>query len=295
MIWPLSVGLWNLRCNVNGTLKEVPKFSEHDLAARFSAGSGIHGVNYKRAFVETDWEMQQRELALMLLNSTIPIYEGWIDTLLHQEFNSYLPPKSNLAEFEKKLQFPDSVADVIATLTSDESEFMRDNYFPKFKEKKKRSVDKLKQILYCYRVYKEIRNCCMHKGNIADEKLVKSYNEYITNVYNPDDIGVKVLPEFAPPVRDEPVDLSLQCAVALGEIVIKLIASIDAELTRSKCAEDLFVRRMTTSKAYGKKLKSNYVDAIKQVRNYTTAIRMPVAIDLDRVRLFLLSKGIIGS
>ena len=107
MIWPLSVGLWNLRCNVNGTIEEAPTFSERDLAARFSTGSGIHGVNFKRSFVETSWETQQKELALMLLNSTIPIYEGWIDTLLRQEFYSYIPhAKSklmNMTKTEKQL------------------------------------------------------------------------------------------------------------------------------------------------------------------------------------------------
>ena len=51
-VWPTAVGLWNLRCMVNGVKKEYPCITETELTAKFSLGSGIHGVNYKRAFVD---------------------------------------------------------------------------------------------------------------------------------------------------------------------------------------------------------------------------------------------------
>lgn len=57
-VWPTAVGLWNLRCLVNGVRKEYPTITEAELAAKFSLGSGIHGVNYKRAFGEHTWEQQ---------------------------------------------------------------------------------------------------------------------------------------------------------------------------------------------------------------------------------------------
>lgn len=75
-VWPTAVGLWNLRCMVNGVKKEFPSVSESELAAKFSLGSGIHGVNYKRAFLESSWETQQTKFAWILLNSSSPYLKG---------------------------------------------------------------------------------------------------------------------------------------------------------------------------------------------------------------------------
>lgn len=40
MVWPTAVGLWNLRCMVNGVKKEFPEITEAELATKFSQGSG---------------------------------------------------------------------------------------------------------------------------------------------------------------------------------------------------------------------------------------------------------------
>ena len=69
MVWPTAVGLWNLRCMVNGVKKEFPEITEAELAAKFSQGSGIHGVNYQRAFIQTTWTQQQTKFAWILLNN----------------------------------------------------------------------------------------------------------------------------------------------------------------------------------------------------------------------------------
>lgn len=86
-VWPTAVGLWNLRCLVNGVRKEYPTITEAELAAKFSLGSGIHGVNYKRAFGEHTWEQQQEKFAWILLNSTIPIFEEWLEELKRDYFH----------------------------------------------------------------------------------------------------------------------------------------------------------------------------------------------------------------
>lgn len=74
-VWPIAVGLWNLRCAVKGVKGEWPLITEKQLADKFTAGSGIHGVNYKKTVMTQSWEEQLNGLSWMLLNSTIPIYE----------------------------------------------------------------------------------------------------------------------------------------------------------------------------------------------------------------------------
>lgn len=53
-VWPIAVGLWNLRCAVKGVKGEWPLITEKQLADKFTAGSGIHGVNYKKDRYDTE-------------------------------------------------------------------------------------------------------------------------------------------------------------------------------------------------------------------------------------------------
>ena len=100
-VWPIAVGLWNLRCAVKGVKDEWPLITEKQLADKFTAGSGIHGVNYKKTVMTQSWEEQLNGLSWMLLNSTIPIYEEWIKELNSDIYNGTID--------EKKLQFPNNI------------------------------------------------------------------------------------------------------------------------------------------------------------------------------------------
>lgn len=296
LIWPIAVGLWNLRCSVNGVKHEMPFVTEKQLMAKFSEGSGIHGVNYKRNFIDKSWKEQQKALAIMLLNNTIPIYEGWIDSLLQTElpiYNSETQMKA-YRKLESGFQFSEKIANAIATCIESGSLLMTTNFYPKYRDKKKRSVNKIEKLLLCYRVYKEMRNCCMHKGNIVNQVLVDAYNKYSTNVFSETDLDIKELPMFAPPVLGSPVELSLRSAVELGDIVLKLIVSIDAELVKAERAETIFNNRIANSSIVGKKLKADDAQALGQIKNYVTRVLgLPTPINLLEIKNYFLSKGFV--
>lgn len=92
---------------VNDVKRERPDITEAQLASQFSYGSGIHGVNYKRVFIENTWEQQQTNFTWIILNSTISIYEGWLKELKKNLF-------TNLNE--KKLQYPSDVKREVSRL-----------------------------------------------------------------------------------------------------------------------------------------------------------------------------------
>ena len=84
--------------------KEFPEITEAELAAKFSQGSGIHGVNYQRAFIQTTWTQQQTKFAWILLNSTIPIFEGWLEELKQNYFTDMdVRPYNFLHRHKQKL------------------------------------------------------------------------------------------------------------------------------------------------------------------------------------------------
>lgn len=159
MVWPTAVGLWNLRCMVNGVKKEFPEITEAELAAKFSQGSGIHGVNYQRAFIQTTWTQQQTKFAWILLNSTIPIFEGWLEELKQNYFTDM---------DVKALQFPTQAQAEVARLTANSSTMLHNSFYSTYLGKRDRCYAQLDALLHCYRVFKEARNCYMHNGSIAD-------------------------------------------------------------------------------------------------------------------------------
>ena len=137
-VWPTAVGLWNLRCMVNGVKKEFPSVNEHELTAKFSLGSGIHGVNYKRAFFESSWEVQQTKFAWILLNSTIPIFEGWLEELKQTIF-------PNLKV--KEMQFPDSVQAEVNRLKQNPSTMLTSSFYQSYSSKKYRCYRNIESLM----------------------------------------------------------------------------------------------------------------------------------------------------
>lgn len=170
-VWPTAVGLWNLRCLVNGVRKEYPTITEAELAAKFSLGSGIHGVNYKRAFGEHTWEQQQEKFAWILLNSTIPIFEEWLEELKRDYFHDM-----NI----KHLQFPKKVKDEIDRLKKNPSTVLSNSFHSTYLGKRERCYSKIVALMHCYRVFKEARNCYMHNGSKADTKLTNAYTLFLS-------------------------------------------------------------------------------------------------------------------
>lgn len=284
MIWPTSVGLWNLRCMVNGVKKEYPTITESELAAKFSQGSGIHGVNYKRAFFETTWEQQQGKLAWILLNNSIPIYEGWLEDLKQNLF-----PDMRV----KDLQFPGSAQSEIARLTSNSSTMLKDAFYSNYLGKRDRCYSHLNALLNCYRVFKEARNCYMHNGSIADAKLIDAYNDYLPFATT-SQLCVSEVPEFFSPVLNTEVTISLRGVVGFSYILIKLLVSIDTELLCAFNAENEFLNRYKQKHSITRTLKPNADDSRRQVNHYVQQCGFPKPIVIDDITTFLLNKHLLS-
>ena len=233
IVWPTAVGLWNLRCLVSGVKHEYPEITEAQLAAKFSQGSGIRGVNYKRAFVEHSWEKQQSDFAWILLNSTIPIFEGWLEELKQSVFASLKI---------KEMQFPIKVQSEVNRLTVNESATLKDCFYNKYCGKRERCYSHIDALLYCYRVFKEARNCYMHNAGKVNSNLVNAYNDFLP-YNNTTDLCVSEVPEFNAPILNEPISISLRGVVGFSYILIKIMVSLDTELLRSMEAEAEFLRR----------------------------------------------------
>lgn len=282
-VWPIAVGLWNLRCLVNGVKKEYPNITEPELAAKFSVGSGIHGVNYRRAFFEQTWEEQQTRFAWILLNSTIPIFEGWLEELKATHF-----PNMNV----KDLQYPKRVRKEVSRLTRKRSLVLENAFYSAYQRKRDRCYVQIETLLKCYRVFKEARNCYMHNGLKANANLVDAYKEYSKSA-TPASLGVSEIPEFFTPVLDNNVKLSLRGVVGFSYIVIKILVSIDAELLCSSDAEDEFLSRYRQKHTILRTLKPNLAGARSQVEQYVRQCGFVTPQAVDDVMNLLITHGLL--
>ena len=240
-VWPTATAMWNLRWQVAGYDQIVPDATVAQLQARFSEGADIHGANLRRACIEHTWDMQKESFAQIVLTNTIAIYEGWIDEVLDGL-------GKNTRDLRTWLQFPDETAKntgasfAIADITSTESAPLKSNFYASLCAGDYYDKVNLNSMLLCYRFFKEMRNCQMHGGGVVDQRVVAAYNNFLP-VANTATLGVKEVPKHATAVLDGPVNLDLRGAVGFSHVVLKIMATLDAELSRSEHAEKAFCKR----------------------------------------------------
>lgn len=242
-IWPTSVALWNLRWQVKGMVAEIPDIDHDVLLGRFVGGSTIRGVNLKKSCIDTKWEEQANQLAKIMLSEFCALYEAW-----YKDFNDELTnplKKSEVKSFEYL-----SIVNHVSSLQKCSG--LESSIYPKLRRHKKYtgqivenpqgskeiifSKKSLESLIHTYRYFKEIRNCNIHHGGFPTENAKNSYGNFksITTT----ELLAKEIPEHPIPDEGQKLNLTLRGVVGLGDIVLKLIATLDAEFASTAQAHN---------------------------------------------------------
>jgi hypothetical protein len=242
-VWPTAAAMWNLRWQVAGYVNVVPDATVEQLRARFTEGANIHGANLKRGCIEHTWDEQKDTFARILLINTIALYEGWIEEIL-QDLGK------NTKALQKGLQFPGAsgATSAIANINAIESTILKSSFHPALSSGRYYALSKLNEMLLCYRFFKELRNCDMHAGGIADQKLVAACAQFQA-IATPAGLGVSEVPAHTAPALGIPVKISLRGVVGFSGIIFRMLATLDAELSYSKLAEASFIRKWKATHA----------------------------------------------
>ena len=301
-LWPTAAAIWNLRWQVNGLLGEVPDASDEVLRARFVDGSGLHGPNVRRFVTERTWEYQQQQLARVLLIELFAIYEGWCARVVLR-----VAGKEDSAQV-KSLQFPTGpkkkrdgtvkldksglpviggVGPAVAALTETKSQFLADNVVPRLRAAKKCAVKAghLDNLLTVYRYFKEARNCWAHAGGDATSDAAEQYE--LAVALKPADLDVKEVPVMLPTVTGRPVALSLRGVVGLGDIVIRILTTLDADLAVASAAEHVLLQKWRDTNGLGIVFASGATRRSEQVASGFKAIRLPKPVSVEEAVKFL--------
>lgn len=287
-IWPMAVGLWNLRYMSIGIKAECPEIANREISNRFCMGSGIKPINLRTSFFNRSWEEQRSDFAWLLLNNVIPIYEDWL---------SEMKKLMGIDQKERIFEFPDKIIKNLSRILKDKSDVMEQCLYPAYKKKKEKtkeySYNELENLMRCYRVFKEMRNCYMHQGANASDNLLKAYEAY-KPYSGAKDINMKEELEIPPITAGTPIVPSLRGVVGFSAVLIRILVTLDTKLICSKQAEEIFYKRFKEKHTTLPSLNPRRDRALAQVAKY---VRQCVLITPENPELmmdYLLKKGLVS-
>lgn len=276
LVWPIDVSLRYMRRKVTEFYTKSPDdLKPEDFEDEFDPEKRTHGVNYSRAFIykgKNTYELKKNELALetsqqenlawLLLSNTIPIYEYWWKSL-SKEVGFNIMSESGM-EFPTNLSDPrkKGILQELNDLTSNSSSLFEDVFYPVYSSKRNHCKDltELNNSMYCYRLFKEIRNCHMHSGGIVSDAskdpitnlpwITVAYNEYLNNIVIPSStstiLNIEELPalpsDFSANTGDK-LHISLRGVVGFSNIMRRIMLTVDAELIKAKITEQYISNR----------------------------------------------------
>lgn len=241
-IWPTAAAMWNLRWQVDGYLRASPNADTKELSGRFLSGSGIRSADLKKTCLKTSWENQQNNFAKFLLIEFCALYESWCEGVSTE----LALPKKLKESTTNNLQFPSSARDggvstVFAQINAQQCAAMHSTIYPQLKKHRKNSITNLENLLVCYRYFKEARNFLAHGSNRAESNLIAAEQAYSSLGHTA--LGLKEAPFFIAHTLGDDFKLNLRGVVGFGDVVLRLICTLDSELAYSSYAEALFVQR----------------------------------------------------
>jgi len=251
-ILPTATALWSFRHTVNADIVSFRRGEWGDptdtlvkaLAKKYNTAPNTRdSTNLLVAFSDISWESQRERLAEVCLVNIIAIFESWCEEICQ------LFGRKKLAT---KLQNPtnptrsDGVGYVIDQITASQHSAITGSIYPTLIQSKKYSLPTLDSLLKCFRYFKELRNCYMHRGRKCDDRLFASQKQFKA-VANKKALGMSFVPEYSIFKIGDPIDVSLHGVLGFTDVILRMVSTIDAELSRTIVAEKIIVARITSA------------------------------------------------
>lgn len=224
-----------------GEIQEIIEAGEDDrvISARFPLVDGATGQNL-RAYALRESSENDRYFAEMWLFAVFSRYEAWAESL---EVDCGLPGGSRGCQFPSSSNAPNfhTVFEALA-----ESQYMV-RIFGSTSESCSRFVGSALEIdttLLAYRCFKEMRNCLIHAGGGASERLLQAWGKLH------DVLGDAARAEYFPSSLDlskltvgEPIIVTFGLVRDAIEILQRLVVSLDRLYMLSELGEINFKQR----------------------------------------------------
>ncbi len=290
-VWPTAVALWNLRWQVDGFLSAVPNATHEDVASRFVAGSDIYGADIRAMSINTTWEEQKTRFSEFILTNAFSIYESWARNLLR---STHISDMSDRDLYREGDGIAKGLSTFIVRVNNAPSTVMQSAFQPIFMANKKVFVAQQTAMLKCYKYFKEIRNCHIHNGGVADQKLVDAFTDF-QPTSSPLAMKMRGVLEHYPAVLGDKTPLSLRGVVGFCDVILRLMVTVDAQISGSKAAEEAALSRIRKGMGINRiTLSSNDKRVHQQICSICRNGNLPRPIVLEEVRQLLLQHGLVS-
>lgn len=295
-MWPTVASLWNMRWQVDGYRAVKPDVTEQELYNRFIFGSEVKSMSFKKSFVQQQWDYQRHIFSKILLTNIFVIHESWILEIL-------TTLNADIGNNRKHLQFPTDLTDpnpnrhngiwvVINNLCASESLMLKNAYYTGLKRHRKNTLQNLDNLMMCYRYFKEIRNSLAHNGGKVGQRLIDAYNSF-NLVATTADLGMNEVPHHYPFVLGEEVKVDMRGVVGFCEVVLRIIVTCDAELSRSLSAEIEYTNLWRSYVERGRTLKTDPQGRERQLKRYSSKKGLPIPQQTNEIEHFALNNGLV--
>lgn len=250
-----AASVWTMRWQVKGFFAESGFYSEThtrpkqaDLKSRFLAGSGLQRANFRSLVDGQTWPEQAVILAEMTLLTFTSLFEGWTDSISDEAGLSRTnrdalqwPSHAASPRFNNAGAALPGIDRALQAGQSSISNVMKQCFYLSYKADRQYSLNQIDQLLICYRYWKEIRNAIAHAGGRATDKCLAEESRLSALI--PQALGMSRVPRLAPLTLNEPMPVILESVLGFGEILHRIVTTVDAELSVSQEAEAIMVRR----------------------------------------------------
>jgi hypothetical protein len=253
-VLPTATAIWQFRKVIERAVKRNPSVTVAELSKRYNKAPETRGTtNLKITFLGHTWDSQRQRLAETALIGIIALYEIWCEEICAL----FAKP-----EMAIKMQFPTNatgtagVRFAISELSNPPSAIMAQSIYVGLCTAKKYDLAHIDNLLKCFRYFKELRNTLMHRGRKCDGKLYGAQSELLP-VATSAQLGMKFVPTHTPYQQGDPVSISMHGVLGFTDVILRMITTIDAELSKTQIGETHLVSRLKsgrTSAMHEKKL-----------------------------------------
>lgn len=244
-VQPMATAMWNFRQVIQAEMNSIPTPTKQYISKKYNVGPQTRGTtDLIYPFQGITWDDQKRRIAEISLINLIAIYEVWCEEIC-----------SNLSSPSMyiKLQFPtnqtrsNGVWFAIDSITVNESAPLKGSIYPSLISAKKYSGQTLDNLLKCFRYFKELRNSFMHRGRLCDGKLYGAQSEFLP-VASTAGLGMDFVPKHKVYAIGDPVEVDFQASLGFTDVILRIVKTVDAELSRSVFAESELIGRISKAK-----------------------------------------------
>jgi hypothetical protein len=289
--WPTVAAIWSFRAQLTDYMAAHPNAEDRELDEKFAHPANVYGASLKSAWMSRPLEAQHEELGRLLLINVVAIYEGWVRNLL-RDLQNYDPVLVKSFEFTETTH-PEAIGieSALASVTTVESPVLKTCFYDDLRSNKNYTPTKLNAMMVCFRYFKELRNCEVHNSGLPSARLFEAYNN-LAQIKTAEELGCKAFPKHHGPAVGKKTKVELFGVTGLGNIVLRTIITLDAELSRSMQAEHAFMKKWREAHPQAIKLPNDERQRNTILRRMFAQADFPVNENTELMRNVLLRFGL---